>query len=714
VTQQLLSPSWYRVAQLRPRLRSHFRIHRHEYRGRRWYVLQDAISRRNHRFDAQAYFVIGLMNGQRPMQAIWDAAVERFGDEAPTQEEIIRLLGQLHSADVMQCEISPDVEELLRRTRRVVGRTRIARWLAPLAIKIPLFDPDRPLEHWLPWYRPLFGVFGAALWLAVVGWGAVAAVQHWGELTQDLGNRVLAPDNLLLLVLVFPLLKALHEFGHACAVKAWGGEVHEMGVMLLVLMPVPYVDASASSAFPEKRRRMVVGAAGMIVELFVASIALALWLEMQPGALRAALFNVMLIAGISTVLFNANPLLRFDGYYILSDWLEIPNLRQRAQQYLGSIFERRLFGMETPPIEATLAERAWLVFFAVTSFFYRIFITLAIALFIATQYFFVGVVLALWAVASGVLMPMVMLVNNLAFGPRLRNRRLRAVLASATLAAGLGLLLFAVPVPSWTNAQGVIWGAEQSSVRGGADGFVMRVLAAPGARVKRGTPLLEAADPLLVPRIRSLEAQRDELEARYYAERVDSLVRAQMRLENLKSVEAELERARERERDLVVRSPSDGLFAVAAAEDLPGRFLKQGELVGYVVPEGRPTARVLVPQDAVDLVRGRTVHVTAKLAERLDETVPARILREVPGASDRLPSLALSQAGGGDIALDPTTAAQGRALQTHFEFEVELAAGRPLGAGGRVYIRFDHESESIGGQAWRLLQQLFLQRLSNL
>ena len=94
--------------------------------------------------------------------------------------------------------------------------------------------------------------------------------------------------------------------------------------------------------------------------------------------------------------------------------------------------------------------------------------------------------------------------------------------------------------------------------------------------------------------------------------------------------------------------------------------------------------------------------------------MPARILREVPRASDRLPSLALSQAGGGDIALDPTSAAHGRALQTHFEFEVELAAGRPLGAGGRVYIRFDHESESIGGQAWRLLQQLFLQRLSNL
>ena len=714
MSQQLLSPSWYRVAQLRPRLRSHFRIHRHEYRGRRWYVLQDGISRRSHRFDAQAYFLIGLMNGQRPMQAIWDAAVERFGDEAPTQDEVIRLLGQLHTADVMQCEVSPDVAELLRRTRRIAGRTQLARWLAPLAIKIPLLDPDRLLERWLPWYTPLFGVLGAVLWLAVVGWGALNAIQHWGELTQDLGNRVLAPQNLLVLGLVFPLLKALHEFGHACAVKAWGGEVHEMGVMLLVLMPVPYVDASAAGAFPEKHRRMIVGAGGMIVELFVAALALALWLEMQPGLLRAVLFNVILIAGVSTVLFNANPLLRFDGYYILSDWLEIPNLRQRAQQYLGSIFERRLFGIEAAPIEASLLERFWLVSFAVCSFIYRIFITLAIAMFIATQYFIVGVLLALWAMVSGVAMPIVSLVNNLTFGPRLRQRRLRAVLSSAALASALGLLIFAVPVPSWTNAQGVIWGAEQSSVRGGADGFVQRVMAAPGARVKKGEPLLEAADPLLVPRIRSLEAQRDELEARYYAERVESLVRAQMRLESLKSVEAELGRARERARDLVVLSPSDGLFAIPAAEDLPGRFVKQGELVGYVLPEGRPTARVLVPQDAVDLVRKHTLQVSAKLAERLDETVPARILREVPRASDRLPSLALSQAGGGNIALDPSSAAAAKTLQTHFEFEVELLAPRPLGAGGRVYVRFDHESESIAGQVWRLLQQLFLQRFATL
>ena len=710
----LSSASWYRVAGLRPRLRSHISVHRHRYRGGRWYVLQDRLSRRSHRFDLPAYFVIGLMDGTRTLQAIWDATLARFGEESPSQDELIRLLAQLHMADVIQCDVTPDLEELLRRSHRVESRTRLARWLAPHAVRIPLLDPDRLLERWLPVYGRLFGPAGAALWLLVVGWGAVQAVQHWDALTHDLGSRVLAAENLLVLALVFPLLKLLHEFGHACAVKAWGGEVHEMGIMLLVLMPVPYVDASSANAFPEKRRRVVVGAAGMVVELFVASLALALWLEMQPGVLRAVLFNVMLIAGVSTVLFNANPLLRFDGYYILSDLLEIPNLRQRAQQYLSGLFERHLFRMAGQPSDAGARERAWLGFFAVASFAYRIFITLAIAAFIATQYFVLGVLLALWAVATGVAMPVVALLRYLAFSPRLRRHRLRAAAWSGAAALLLGIGLFAVPVPSWTNAQGVIWDPEQSSVRSAAEGFVVRVIAPPGAHVRRGEPLLEAADPLLLPRIRALEAQREELGARYDAERVESLVRAQMRAEGIKAVESELERARERARELVLLSPSEGTFALPSADDLPGRFLKKGDLVGYVIPEGRATARVIVPQESVDLVRARTERVSAKLAERLGDTVPARILREVPRASDRLPSMALSQAGGGDVALDPGPAAQPKTLQTHFEFEVELLSAQPSGAGGRVYVRFEHPPATIGAQCWRVLQQLFLQHFAKL
>jgi putative peptide zinc metalloprotease protein len=706
---QALSPAWYRVAALQPRLRSHARVHRHEYRGERWYVVTDRLSRRAHRFGPEAYYVLGLMNGRRSLQEIWEAATARFGEEAPTQDEVVQLLGQLHTAEVLQCEVTPDVDELLRRSQLVARRSRLAKLMSPLAIKFPLLDPDRILERLLPWYRPLFGPFGALLWLLVVGWGAVAAASHWEALTQDLGHRALAPENLLLIALVFPLIKALHEFGHACAVRAWGGEVHEMGVMLLVLMPVPYVDASAASAFPEKWRRVVVGCGGMLVELFAASIALFFWLEMEPGVPRAILFNVMLIAGVSTVLFNANPLLRFDGYYILADLLEIPNLRTRAQQQLSSYFQRHLFGLDLPQSDASPRERVWLTLFAVCSFLYRISVTLAIAIFVAGQYFFVGVLLGLWALAAGFLMPLFGLLNYLANNPRLGRNRGRAAAASAALAAVLVIVLFLVPVPSWTNAQGVVAVPEQSMVRAATEGFVTRLVAQPGQRVRRGEPLIETDDPTLAMRTRVLEAQKSELEARFQSENVDRRVRAQMTLDQMKSVDADLARARERAADLVMLSPADGEFALAVAGDLPGKFVKHGEPVAHVVAGSGLTVRVAVTQQQVDLVRGATRRVTLRLAENLAETQASRILREVPRASDRLPSAALTQAGGGEAALDPTTG-EGKALNTHFEFELELPGNAMLG--GRAYVRFDHPPASLAAQAWRWAQQLFLQRLA--
>jgi putative peptide zinc metalloprotease protein len=560
------------------------RIHRHEYRGERWYVLEDRISRRTHRFNPAAYLIVGLMDGRRSMQEIWDFALQRLGDDCPTQDEVVQILGQLHFADVMQCEVASDIEELLRRSRRIGRRTALAKWLSPLAIKFSLLDPDRFLERALPWYRRFFGPAGAVLWLLVVGWGALTAVQHWDLLTRDLSSRVLAPDNLLLVALVFPLLKAAHEFGHACAVKAWGGEVHEMGIMLLVLMPVPYVDASAANAFPQRIRRLMVGAAGMIVELFIASIALFFWLEMQPGALRAALFNVMLIAGMSTVLFNANPLLRFDGYYILSDWLDIPNLRQRAQQYFKTAFERRIFGLQVPPMNVSNREGFWLGLFAIASYIYRWLVTFGIAVFVATQYFLFGVLLAIWAVVAAVLLPVVGLIAYLGWSPRLRRRRLRATLATTILAGMLVAFIFAVPVPSWTSVHGVMAVPEQGQVLGRIDGFVVRILVAPGSLVKKGDALVETDDPALRARVVQLQAQRDELDSRYQKERTENIARGQALLEQLRAVEADLSRTLERRNDLVLRSPADGRFSLLLPQNLAGRFINQGEPVGFVVP----------------------------------------------------------------------------------------------------------------------------------
>ena len=464
MSEDLYSPSWYRVANLRPRLRGHVRIHRHHYRGELWYVLEDRVSRRMHRFNPQAHYVIGLMDGRRPVQALWDAAIERFGDDAPTQDEVIRLLGQLHAADVLQTEMSPDVDEILRRAQKTRQRSLMQK-LSPLALRIPLVDPERFLERWLPYYRWLFGPAGALLWLMVVGTGLALATAHWRELTESMSDRVLAPRNLLLLALTFPLVKLLHELGHACATKAWGGEVHDMGVMLLVLMPVPYVDATASSAFRETRRRVVVGAAGILVETFVASLALFVWLQAEPGTLRAMLYDVMLIAGVSTVVFNGNPLLRFDGYYILADLLQMPNLRQRGVQYLTHLVDTRAFGLRDSRFDAGERERGWLAAFTVASFVYRMVVMIGIALFIGTQYFVIGALLALWVVFGSIVLPLYKGLNHVFASPKLQRRRNRAVAVTGGVAFTLLILLFAVPLPLWTSSRPARWSTAAAAPR---------------------------------------------------------------------------------------------------------------------------------------------------------------------------------------------------------------------------------------------------------
>ena len=226
------------------------------------------------------------------------------------------------------------------------------------------------------------------------------------SLTENVSDRVLSPRNLFLLALLYPLIKLLHELGHALSTKVWGGEVHEMGVMLLVLMPIPYVDASAASAFRSRRRRVLVGAGGIVVELFLAALAMFAWLNMEPGILRAAAYNIMLIGGVSTVLFNGNPLLRYDGYYILADLIEIPNLGQRSTRYLGYLLQRYLLGIATveSPVTAP-GEKGWFLAYGPVAFCYRIAVLVGLVLLVSSRFFIVGILIGIWGAISLLLVP---------------------------------------------------------------------------------------------------------------------------------------------------------------------------------------------------------------------------------------------------------------------------------------------------------------------
>jgi putative peptide zinc metalloprotease protein len=711
VAEQLLSNSWYRVAALQPRLRTHARLHRMRYRGELWYLLQDPVNARVHRFTPAARFLIAAMNGERSVQRLWEIANRELGEDAPTQDEVIQLLGQLHGADLLQSDVTPDVTELFERGARQEKAMRRRSWMNPMAWRIHLFDPDRLLNAMRPLVDVLWSRWGALLWLLVVLPAAVLLPPHWSELTGNFSDRVLATQNLVLLWIVFPVIKALHEFGHAAACKRWGGEVHDVGIVILVLVPVPYVEASASTVFRSKWQRAVVGAAGMGVELFIAAIAFYFWMLVEPGLLRSMLFNVMVIAGVSTLLFNGNPLLRYDAYYILSDVIEMPNLATRATRYWAYLLDRYAFGLkEAEPPEAGRREAAWLAGYGLLSTIYRILVTIAIALFIAQQFFFLGVVLALWAVVMMAMVPLVKGALHLG-SDRLRPQRRRVWGVTGTFLIAVLVLLFVVPAPFRTVLDGVAWLPQSALVRAGQDGFVERVVVAPGTRVQQGDLLVQVGNPALEASERLAAAKVAELEAVHLANLNLDRARAAIALEQLEAERSALRSAREKLALLDVRAATAGTFMLARGEDLPGRFHRQGDLIGYVIDQPRPIARVVATQDAADVVRSAVTRVEVRMAHAPRRILPGRVEREVPAGDDYLPSRALATEGGGQIATDVRDTHGARTLERTFQFDVavDVAAGTvPLFFGERVHVRFEHPDEPLGQQWLRNLRRLFL------
>ena len=710
VSGTLLSTSWYRVAGLRPRLRTHARLHRHRYQDEVWHLLQDRASGRVHRFTPSARLILALLDGKRTVAEAWEMARQRQGERAPTQDEMIELLGQLHAADLLHTDVTPDVAELFARGRREERAQQLRAWTNPMAIRLPLFDPDAVLNHLHGLTRFIWSAWGAALWLLVVLPALALVPPHWSELSNNFSDRILAADNLAVLFLVFPALKALHELGHATAIKAGGGEVHDLGIMLLLLLPVPYVDAAAVTAFDSKYWRALVGVAGVAVEIFVAALAFYAWLLAEPGPFRAVLFNIMTIAGVSTLVFNGNPLLRYDAYYVLADLVEIPNLAQRSSRYWGYVVQRYLLRVRRVERMVVLPrERIWFLCYGAAALVYRIGITLVIALFIATRFFIFGVLLALWSVVATLVLPLVRALRFVVAGPELRGQRLRTGVVAVALVASVLTLLVGVNVPHFTHAEGIVWLPEQALVRARAGGFLEAFLTRPGDEVGENTPLVRSVDPSLAAQVQRVAARVAELKISHATEVLNDRANAEVEWEKLQQEQANLAALQERSGDLVVRARMPGRFVVPQSGDQAGRFFRQGDLIGYVIGAAPPMVRVVVPQDAVDRVRDARERVRVMLSGPDGAVLEGRIGREVPGGDEYLPSRALAVEGGGEIVTDPRDPHGGKALQRMFQFDVTLPeTTRFAQFGQRAFVRFEHAPEPLAQQWYRSLRLLFL------
>jgi putative peptide zinc metalloprotease protein len=710
--------SWYRVAGLRPRVANHVTVSRHRYGSQSWYALSDPLSGRVHRVTPAAYLFAARMDGKRTVDAIWQEMVAEMDTEAPGQEAIVSLLMQLHGADLLTGDIPPDAAELLVRRDRLRRSVWLRNVRSPLSMQIPLLDPDRFLTRTMPLLRPLFS------WAALIGWlmlmtaAGMTIGQHWAELTDNIIDRVMATEGLLAMALCYPIIKVLHELGHGYTAKRFGCEVRQMGVMLLVLFPVPYVDASPSAALASKWQRAGVAAAGIIVEVTLAAIAALVWASAEPGLLRAVAFNVMVIGGVSTVLINGNPLLRFDGYYVLSDVIEVPNLAQRSIRYLGHLVERYVF--RVPGIgrfNAAPYERFAMLLYAPTSWGYRLLVMLGIATFVASHYFVVGVGIAIFTVVMGLLLPLGKALWRVMLGQRYRLCRGRAAGLTFGAIAVAAVAILAVPAPVHTTAEGVIWVPQEAIVRAGTDGFIRSVAPEAGTQVMPGTTLVVLEHPIAEAKLNVTAARVQELEAKYNAEWVDDKIAAQVTKFELAGAKAALVREQYRISQQAIVAASGGTFnTVRPASDMVGRYVKDGEIIGYVTPSAGRIARVVVPQSDIELVHGRLVDVLIRLADRHTD-LASHVVRAVPAAETNIPSQALTTANGGTISTDPRDSKGAKAFERLFQFDLALPDGGPAasalaasGFGTRVFVRFDFAWEPVGTMLYRRIRQGLLSR----
>ncbi len=690
------SQNWSRVSRLTPTLRPHVQMTRQLFRGEPWYVVHDPISNNFFRLNPVAHHFIGLLDGKRTVDEAWTLTMDRYADAAPTQNESVHLLGQLNQSNLLRVDLPVDAQPLLERARR----RKMGRWtgqaMSILFIKIPLFNPNQMLDWLTPLAKPLLNKVGLILWAIWLIYCGLQFGPHLGAFIHN-AESVLSPTNWGWMILLFIVTKAIHELGHGLVCKHLGGAVPEVGIMMLIMMPAPYVDATSSWSFSSRWQRFLVSAAGMMFELAIAGGAALVWLyetQHNPGSLTQQLaYNIVFLASITTILFNANPLLRFDGYYMLADFLEVPNMYDRATKHIQWIIQRYAYGLENAmPVSTSQSEQWILLGYGITSQVYRLFVLTGIILFISGQLLTLGLLLAAWSFIAWALVPLGKLIRWLFTSPFLIEHRIRAVgVTVVTLAIFLGVVGL-LPVDEHKRTEGVVQSAVRMDIAVQTDGFVSEVLVSPGEKITQGQIMIRAENPSLRSRQAELKAELVRLTIEQRKSLVEDPVATRITKAQAQAIHEELNDLEHRIDSLILRSPQTGILIGQALNELQGQYLTRGQVIARVVDlkQLRITALVSQSQSAAAFFKNIR-QVECRLAGNLPVTFESELLKAFDSGRNYLPHPALGQHGGGQIAMDAQDSQGRRTLRPQFEMWLKLpeqtATSRAL-LGQRVYIRF--------------------------
>lgn len=726
--------SWYRVADAKPKLRAFVQSFRHRYRGVTWHVLRDPSNNKFFRLHTSAYQLVGLLDGRHTVGEAWAIVSERFGDDAPTQGETLQLIGQLYVSNLLEGDLPADAAGLFRRYRKRVRKEVGGYIMNLLFARFPIMDPNRLLDALLPLARWFFGPVGVVVWLALLIAGGWQLLGAWPRLAME-SQSILQPDNLLPLYAGTILAKILHELGHGFACKRFGekstggGEVHTLGIMLVAFIPMPYVDASSAWALRSKWQRCFVGAAGMYVELALAAVAAIIWANTAEGVLLHRLcYNLMFVAGMSALLFNANPLIKFDGYYILSDLLETPNLQQRGREALQWLWKKTIGGIRRPhrPFQR-INEAVLLMIYSVAATIYRVFLTVAIALFVTDRLpedlLVLAVPLVLSALIALLITPIFKGIKYLLVNPELSRTRGRAVLGTAVLIGGVIAALGWIKLPDHGRAEGVVEAERTAVVYAQVDGTLPDGLSAMGAIAAQDAVLGQIENPVLAYELQELQAKRDELIARRRLASTEETAMALILDDQVAALQEQLDALQQDIERLTLRAPIAGDWVPIIPAGQRGLPVRRGDELGTVHDRSALIIRVAASQaDGPRLLdeAGPGTAIELRVRGRADALFTGTVTRVMPAGQRQMRSQALTDLAGGSITTEQDQRGNVTATESYFDLVItpdidtypdDAAASHvDLLPGQRVVVRFPLRDTSLLQRGYLAARQMLQRR----
>lgn len=572
------------------RMRGDLVCTRQSYQGVEYWVVKEPLAQKFYQFPPHVYFLLTQLDGRKSAEEILDDYHRRFAPKRIKPEELQQLLQRFHRDSLVVADASHQGFELLKRGRKNWWMETFQKFTNILAVRFRGVDPDRflgALTYYTGWlFTPLAGLGVGILALVAL----LSVLINWNEFQANLPgfDQFFNAQKWYLFAIVLAVTKIFHELGHGVSCKKFGGECHEIGFMLLVMTPCLYCNVSDSWRLPSKWQRATIGAAGMYVEVILATIATFVWWFVQPGLVQDICLQVMLVSSVSTVLFNGNPLLRFDGYYILSDLLEIPNLHQRSSRALNTLLGRHWLGLKMPP-DPMLPRNRLLAFalFIVASFLYRGFVLFSILVFL-TRWLepygleTVGQSLAWFSLAGMIGWPGYRLYRFFAVPGRMMQIKPKQFAVVSVISAVVIAIVLFTPWPHSIRCRVVLMPMAMETVYAQEGGVLRELFVKPGEQVLQGQLLARLENLDLDLEIQQVVSDRDqaakqrEIMQRASADISDNFEYIQqlavLTSELLKHEEV-LENLKLRQAELELRAPIAGtVIAAPFAENVPGEL----------------------------------------------------------------------------------------------------------------------------------------------